>query len=119
MVMVMVMGMVMVVVVVVVVVTMIPVVSAVSIIMAVTGHVFAVVPVVPNKVHGTATGVIFGAVACPVPLIPGRYMQVDRLTIECRIPVNHHRSGIDQRRGLRHLTDIDLTEETGFANVDG
>lgn len=99
-------------------VVMVPVMSAVPVIMLVTWHVFAVVPIVANKVHESTTGMIFGAMARPMPLMSRRHMQVDRLISERRVPVNHHGPGIDQRRGLRHATDIDLAIEAGLADVD-
>jgi len=44
-------------------------------------------------------------------------MQIHRLTCKRRIAMNHHRTGIHQRR-VRYLTDIDLTEESGLADID-
>ncbi len=101
-------------------VVMVAVMSAVPfiMIMLVTWHVFAVVPIVANKIHGPTAGVIFSAVARPMPLVSRRYMQIDRLIGERRVPVNHHGPGINQRGGLRHATDIDLAIETGLADVD-
>ncbi|MGC1459442.1 MAG: hypothetical protein WA825_14295 [Steroidobacteraceae bacterium] len=99
----------------VVVVTMILVV--VSLTMLVARYVFAVVPIVTHKVHGTAAGVIFSAMPCPMPLLSWRYVEVNRLVGEGWIPMNHHRMHINQRWGLRDVTDIDLPEESGFPDV--
>lgn len=70
---------------------MVSVMSPIPVIMPVTRHVYPVVPIVANKVHGATTGVILRAVARPVPLVSRRYMQIDRYITERRVAVNHHR----------------------------
>jgi hypothetical protein len=117
--MIMVVIMVMVVVVVVVVITMIAIMATVLVIMTVTRHILAVVPIVPNKIHGSPARMIFRAMSRPMLLMARRHVQVDRLVSEGGIPVNHHRPRIDQRRRLRHISNIDLPKESGLAHVDG
>ncbi|HEV2702389.1 MAG TPA: hypothetical protein VGV09_12195 [Steroidobacteraceae bacterium] len=119
MVMIMVMVMAVIAALVVVTVTMVPIESAVPIIMPVARHIFAVVPIIANEVHGPTAGVIFRTVARPVLLLSRPYVQVDGLVIERRISVDDHGAAIDQRGGLRHIADIDLAKETRFANVNG
>ena len=82
-------------------------------------YVFAVVPIVAYEVHGASAGMIFAAVLGPMPLMPRGHMQIHRLISEGRIPVNHNGTRIDQRGGLRHITEIDLPKETRLADIDG
>jgi hypothetical protein len=92
---------------------------AVPVMMLVTRYIFAVVPIVSHEVHGATAGVVFSAVLCPMPFMAGTHVQVHRLTVERGVPVNHHGTRIDQRRRLWHVTDIDLAEESGLADIDG
>ena len=89
------------------------------VVMTVSRDVFAVVPIVPHKVHGAATGVVFAAVPFPMPLISRTDVQIHRLPVERRIPMNHNGTRIDQRRRLWHITDIDLAEESGLTDIEG
>jgi hypothetical protein len=103
-------------------VTMIPVapviVTAAIIPVHVARNVLAVVPVIANEIHGTAAGVIFGAVAGPVALVAGGYVQVDRGAGILRIPVDDQGLGIQHRGWLRFIPDVDLSEESGLADAD-
>lgn len=88
------------------------------VVMTVSRDVFAVVPIVPHKVDGAAAGVVFAAVPFPMPLISRTDVQIHRLPVERRIPMNHNGTRIDQRRRLRHITDIDLAEEPGLTDIE-
>jgi hypothetical protein len=97
---------------------MIVVMPVIHVTMLMARHVFAVVPIVTHKVHGAATGVIFTAMPCPVLLVSRRHVQIQRRSGERRIPVNHDGTRINQLR-VRDITDIDLTKESGLADIDG
>jgi hypothetical protein len=114
--MIMIMIMIMIVVVVVVVVM---VMSAVTVMMLMAGHVFAVVPIITDKVYRAAAGMIFSAVPCPMTLMAWRYMDIHRRTREGRIAVNHNGTRIDQRRGLWHIAEIDFTKKSRLADIHG
>jgi len=119
MVVIVVMIMIMIMVVVVVVVVVMTAVVIMVVVMTVSRDVFAVVPIIPHKVHGAATGVVFAAVPFPMPLISRTDVQIHRLPVERRIPMNHNGTRIDQRRRLWHITDIDLAEESGLTDIEG
>jgi hypothetical protein len=100
-------------------VVMVMVVPVVRVTMLMARHVFAVVPIVTDKVHGATTGVILTAVLCPMLLMSGRHVEIQRRTRERRIPVNYDGTRINQLRGSRFIADIDLTKESGLADIDG
>ena len=118
MVMVMVMAMVMIVVVVVVV-TMVTVIPVVPVVMLVARHVFAVVPVITDKVHRATASMIFAAISCPMRLMSRPHVEINRWTAECRIPVNHNGSRVDQRRRFPYAAEINLTKESRLADIHG
>ena len=104
---------------VVVVVVVVTAVVIVVVVMTVSRDVFAVVPIIPHKVHGAAACLVFGAVPFPMPLIPRTHVQIHWLPVERRIPMNHNGTPIDQRRRLWHITDIDLAEESRLTHIEG
>ena len=93
--------------------------SAILVMMLVARYVFMLVPVVPDEVHGPPAGVVLSAVPCPMLLVARRHMKIYRLIGKRGIPVNHNGTRIHQRWGLRYITDIDLAEKSGLADVDG
>lgn len=107
------------VVIVIVIVIMVMVMVMVPVMMPMARNVFAVVPIIPDKVYRAAAGMIFSAVTCPMSLMPRRHMQIYRRTGECWIPVNYNRMHIDQRWTLRDIAEIDLTKESRFTNIHG
>jgi hypothetical protein len=87
--------------------------------MLVARYILPVVPIVANEIHGTAAGIVFGAVLRPMPLMTGWHVEIHRFPNEGRIPVNHNGTRIDQHGRLWHITDIDLPEEAGLTHIDG
>jgi hypothetical protein len=92
--------------------------SAVRVMMLMARYVLMLVPVVTDKVHGPTTGVVLRAMPCPMLLVSRWHMKVYRLIGKRWIPVNHNGTCINQRWGLRYITDIDLPEKSGLADVD-
>jgi hypothetical protein len=97
----------------------ITVVPALRVMMLMARYVFMLVPIVTDEEHGATAGVVLGAVPCPMLLMAGRHMQIHGLIGKRRIPVNHDGTRIHQRWGLWYVTDIDLTKESGLADIDG
>jgi hypothetical protein len=88
-------------------------------IIAVTRYVLAVVPIVTDKVHGTAAGIVFGAVPRPVLLMSRRHVEINRLACERGVPMNHRGTRIDDSWGLRRIAEIDLAKKSRFPDIDG
>lgn len=87
-------------------------------VVTVARDVLVLVPVIAYEVDPAAARVVLATVAVPVPLVAGRYVQVDWRRIGVfRRPFNKNGSRINHCSG-GHIADIDLPEETRFANID-
>jgi hypothetical protein len=101
------------------VVIMVVVMIMVAVMMPVARNVFAVVPIVPDKIDRATAGMIFSAVTGPMSLVSRGHMQIYRRTGEGRIPVNHNGMRINERRTLRYVAEIDLAKESRVADIHG
>ena len=88
----------------------------ITMLFAVTGGIFAVVPVVPHEVDPFATGIVFTAVLAPVFGMAGRYAQINRRAIAV-YALDHHWLLI-HHLWLRITTEVDPTIEARLTNAD-
>lgn len=82
----------------------------------VTRNIFAVVPIVLNKIDGFAAGVVFVAVFPPVFCITGRYVQIDGRAI--RVAAFHYFGLAINHLWLRVAPDLDAAIKSGLAETE-
>jgi hypothetical protein len=85
-------------------------------------RVHVVVPALRYKVDRPAAGVVFAAVTRPMPLITGRYMQVQgrrRRGDDLARGYGYHRSRHDELRRRDVTADRELPVNTGSIQIDG
>lgn len=90
--------------------------TIIAMLFLITRHIFLVVPTVPNEIDPFTASVVFAAMLAPVFGVPGRHMQIHRLTTD-RDTMNHHRFAVDQLRS-RIIIDVDLSVKAGLADAD-
>ena len=89
----------------------------VAVLALVSRHVFVMVPVIAHEVDPPAAGVVLRTMHAPVPLVPRRHVKVNRRSgNEFRRLPDHHGLRINQL-WLGSVADIDLTEESGLADM--
>lgn len=90
-----------------------------AVLLTVARHVFVVVPVVAHEVDRAAAGMVLRTMPAPVPFVPRRDVQVNRLNDNrlSRLYGNHRLCINDGRR--RNVADVELPVEAGLANADG
>src|SRR5665647_3686091 len=93
------------------------VIPAITMLLLVTGNIFAVVPSVLHKEDTLAACVVFSAVLAPMFGMARRNAQIDRRTIVRYTPLDYHRVTIDHL-WRRKVTDVQLAIEAGLADAD-
>ncbi len=90
------------------------IIAVIPVLLLITRDVFAVIPVVPHKIHLFATRIVFMAVFTPVFGVTRRNTEIHRW-VSCRHTLNHYRLWIKERRS-REASNIDLSIESGLAD---
>jgi len=92
--------------------------GVISVVLAIVGDIRISVPVIPNKVHRLATGVVFATMSTPIPFMAWPHMKINgRRQRFPGTPYPNDRRAIDEPR-RRSITKIDSTKKTGFTDVD-
>ena len=92
-----------------------PVIAVIASALLITRGVFALVPVVPHKINGFATGVVLSAVPAPVLDMPRWNAQIDRWATGGDLP-NVTRTLVDELR-RREAADVESAIEAGLADA--
>ena len=93
---------------------MVPV-RAITVTLLIARNVFALIPVVLNKIDAFATGVVLVTMLAPIFGMTGRNAQIDRRALD-HYPLDHHWLTIDELR-RRIITDVDLAIESGMTDA--